>query len=54
MIFQGYSRTTADMDVWIDRTEENYSSLLRAFKDFRMPIFDMPLENFLSADHLSS
>jgi len=51
VIFHGYSRTTGDMDIWIDRTEKNYSNLVEALKDFKMPIFDMTLENFLAADH---
>ena len=51
VIFHGYSRTTGDMDIWLDRTEENYSNLVEAFKEFKMPIFDMSLENFLSVDH---
>jgi hypothetical protein len=50
VIFHGYSRTTGDMDIWIDRTEENYVNLLQAFKDFKMPVFDMTLENFLAVD----
>lgn len=50
VIFHGYSRTTGDMDIWMDRTEENYANLLQAFKDFKMAIFDMTLENFLAAD----
>ncbi len=50
VIFHGYSRTTGDMDIWIDPTKENYSRLVLAFKDFKMSIFDMTLENFLSVD----
>ena len=50
VIFHGYSRTTGDMDIWIDPTKENYSKLVLAFKDFKMSIFDMTLENFLSVD----
>ncbi len=51
VIFHGYSRTTGDMDIWIDRSDENYSNLVQAFKDFKMPVFDMTLKNFLAADH---
>jgi hypothetical protein len=50
VIFHGYSRTTGDMDIWIDRTEVNYERLLLAFRDFRMAVFDMTLQNFLNAN----
>jgi hypothetical protein len=36
------------MDIWVDRTKENYVLLNSAFKEFGMPIFDMTLENFIS------
>ena len=47
VILHGYSRTTGDMDIWLDRTAENYSKLLEAFHQFQMPVFDMTEENFL-------
>jgi hypothetical protein len=43
----GYVRATGDMDIWVNKTTENYSRLLRTFIDFRMPLFDMTRENFL-------
>lgn len=48
VILNGYSRTTGDMDIWVNRTEENYIKLVRAFAMFRMPVFDMTKENFLN------
>ena len=48
MILHGYARTTGDMDIWIDRTEENYQNLSHAFASFKMSVFDMTLENFLA------
>jgi hypothetical protein len=48
VIFHGYSRTTGDMDIWVNRTKANYTKLLKAFKEFRMPIFDMTEERFLN------
>jgi hypothetical protein len=39
VIMNGYVRSTADMDVWIDKTEENYSKLSKAFFEFGAPIF---------------
>lgn len=47
VILHGYSRTTGDMDIWVNRTSENYTKLKLAFGSFRMPVFDMTLVNFL-------
>ncbi len=44
----GYQRTTGDVDVWVERTAENYKRLSHAFFDFSLPVFDMTLKNFLS------
>jgi predicted nucleotidyltransferase len=41
VILHGYSRTTGDMDIWVERTEENYKKIFDAFYQFRMPVFDM-------------
>lgn len=48
VILHGYSRTTGDMDIWVERTKENYLRLKDAFDEFGMPVFDMTEENFLS------
>ena len=40
VILHGYSRTTGDLDIWVDRTAANYALLVRAFRDFGMPTFD--------------
>jgi hypothetical protein len=50
VILHGYARTTGDMDVWVNRTPENYQRLLRAFALFGMPVFDMTESNFLHND----
>ena len=47
VILHGYSRTTGDMDIWVDRTVENYNRIKLAFLHFGMPVFDMTEENFL-------
>jgi hypothetical protein len=31
LILHGYSRTTGDMDIWMDRTPENYQRIKKAF-----------------------
>ena len=43
----GYGRTTGDMDIWVNKTPENYHKVHLAFRDFGMPVFDMTIENFL-------
>ncbi len=35
------------MDLWVEKTEENYGKIVKAFSDFGMPIFDMTIDNFL-------
>jgi hypothetical protein len=47
VILHGYSRTTGDMDIWVDRTPENYQKIKSAFLQFGMPVFDMTVDNFL-------
>lgn len=51
VILHGHSRTTGDMDIWVERTSENYRKLKIAFAKFGMPVFDMNEANFL--DHPS-
>jgi len=48
VILHGYSRTTGDMDIWVERASENYQKLRKAFNQFGMPVFDMTEENFLA------
>ena len=52
VIYHGYPRTTGDLDVWVNKTEENYDRLVKTFEDFGMPTFDMTKENFLSKPEL--
>jgi hypothetical protein len=48
VILHGYPRTTGDLDIWVNKTEENYRRLSRAFTQFGLSLFDMTKENFLS------
>ena len=48
VVLHGYSRTTGDMDIWMERTSENYERICKAFQIFGMPLFDMTESNFLS------
>lgn len=52
VILYGYSRTTGDMDILVNKTKENYQRLLKAFHDFKMPVFDMTEDNFLHNPNL--
>ena len=45
VILHGYIRSTADMDIWVNKTAGNYLKLARAFKSFGAPIF--PENDFL-------
>lgn len=47
VILHGYSRTTGDIDIWVERTQANYQKIRLAFVQFGMPVFDMTEENFL-------
>ena len=48
VILHGYPRTTGDMDLWVERTKENYLKIRSSFEEFGMPVFDMTEENFLN------
>jgi len=43
----GYSRTTGDLDLWVEKSADNYERLVKAFRHFGMPVFDMTAQNFL-------
>ena len=47
VILHGYVRGTGDMDVWVNKTKENYRKLITAFAQFGMPVFDMTVDAFL-------
>lgn len=41
VILHGYRRATGGMDIWVNRTIENYLKVIRAFADFHLPVFGM-------------
>ena len=41
VILHGYTRTTGDMDIWVDRTKENYKKLGHAFFEFGIHSWDV-------------
>lgn len=50
VILHGYIRGTGDMDVWVNKTKDNYRKLVNAYSQFGMPVFDMTEEAFLGDD----
>jgi hypothetical protein len=50
VILHGYRRVTGDMGIWVNRTKENYATLVKAFSQFGLSVFDMTEEKFLDAD----
>ena len=47
-IIHGYNRTTGDLDIWVNPTRDNYKKIVIAYKQFKMPLFDMTQERFLN------
>jgi hypothetical protein len=52
VVLYGYPRTTGDMDIWVNRTLENYQKLQLAFVEFGMPMFDMTEDRFLNHEQV--
>jgi hypothetical protein len=48
VIIRGYSRSTGDMDIWVNKTEDNYSNLLGAIVEFGLPAKAIVKEQFFS------
>ncbi len=46
VILHGYSRSTGDMDLWVNQTTENYNKLKLVYNNFGAPIFS--IEDFES------
>lgn len=50
VIIRGYSRSTGDMDILVNKTEENFIKLQLAITNFGLPIVAIPKEKFFSND----
>ena len=48
VIIRGYSRSTGYIDIWVNKTEENYIKLQKAIKEFRLPDIAIKKEEFFS------
>jgi len=44
VILNGYVRSTGDLDLWVNKSKENYTKLVKVYSDFGAPIF--PFEEF--------
>ncbi len=48
VVIRGYSRTTGDIDIWVEKTGDNFQLLESALSEFGLPQGAILLENFLS------
>jgi hypothetical protein len=48
VILRGYSRSTGDMDIWVNRTADNYKKLIQAITEFGIPFNAVSKEKFFS------
>lgn len=51
VILRGYSRSTGDMDIWVNKTTENFVKLHRVFSAFGLPKSAVPEDKFFSEDY---
>lgn len=52
VIYHGFSRTTGDLDIFVEVSKDNYNNLKKAFSQFGLSLFDMTESNFLSNDNM--
>ncbi|MDZ4794040.1 MAG: hypothetical protein SGI83_07155 [Bacteroidota bacterium] len=52
VIFEGYSRNTGDIDILIERKEENAEKLLTVFKEFLGSTIGFEKEDFLKEENV--
>ncbi len=48
VILRGYSRSTGDMDIWVNKTDENFILLRKAITEFGLPVSAVPENQFFS------
>ena len=48
VILRGYSRSTGDMDIWVNKTEENFFKLKSSIIEFGLPVAAIPKDQFFS------
>lgn len=50
VILRGYSRSTGDMDIWVNKTIGNFKLIQKAITKFGLPKLAIPKEKFFSDD----
>jgi hypothetical protein len=50
VVIRGYSRTTGDIDIWVEKNQENYYKLNKALVSFGLPSNAITLDSFLSSE----
>ncbi len=50
VIIRGYSRSTGDLDIWVNKTPENYLKLQKAIQSFGLPAEAVKESEFFSTD----
>lgn len=48
VIIRGYSRSTGDIDIWVNKTADNYIKLQKAMKAFGLPEIAVKKDEFFS------
>lgn len=48
VIIRGYSRSTGDLDIWVNKTKDNFLQLEKALKAFGLPPVAVTEEKFFS------
>lgn len=50
VILRGYSRSTGDLDIWVNKTSSNFILLHKALHRFGLPLEAVPEKQFFSDD----
>jgi predicted nucleotidyltransferase len=50
VVIRGYSRTTGDIDIWVEKNQENYLKLNKSLVSFGLPSNAITLNSFLSPE----
>lgn len=50
--FYGYPRFTQDIDIWIERIEDNIKKLFNALRDFDFPVKELKIKDFMKPNNI--
>ena len=53
VIYHGFPRTTGDLDIFVEVSNDNYTKLQKAFSEFGLSMFDMTKDNFIANKDLN-